>query len=157
MKVLKIITTVVAATLVVATIGYLTRTDPIFMLAGKHLNGEEATYPADWSFTNDYPTIFVESRPDDPHSVTTSCWLHEETLYIPAQSGSTKSWTHYVLEDPRVRIKVGDTVYPARLDRVDQENIPRLVASRMEKYPPTADNDLQDVPQDVWIFRVSDR
>jgi len=157
MKMLKIIAMVVAATLIVAAIGYLTRTDPIFMLAGKRLNGEEASYPGDWSFTNDYPTIFVESRPDDPHSVTTSCWLHEGTLYIPAQSASTKSWTHYVLEDPRVRIKVGDTVYPARLDRVAEETIPRLVASRAEKYPPPADRDPQAAPKDVWVFRVSER
>lgn len=157
MKILKIIAIVVAATLLAATIAYLTRTDPVFILAGKRLSGEEATYPADWSFTNDYPTIFVESRPDDPHSVTTSCWLHEGTLHIPAQSGSSKSWTYYVLEDPRVRIKVGDTVYPARLTRVAEENIPRLVASRAEKYPQMADRDPQDAPEDVWVFRVSER
>ena len=157
MKILKIIAIVIAATLAVAAISYVTRTDPVFMLAGKRLSGEEATYPADWSFTNDYPTVFVESRPDDPHSVTTSCWLHEGNLYIPAQSGSTKSWTHYVLEDPRVRIKVGDTVYPARLDRVEEKNIQRLIASRMEKYPPPADRNPQDAPKDVWVFRVADR
>ncbi|MFT7650911.1 MAG: hypothetical protein ACI9UU_000010 [Candidatus Azotimanducaceae bacterium] len=157
MKILKIIAIVVAATVVVAAIGYVTRTDPVLILAGKRLSGEESSYPADWSFTNDYPTVFVESRPDDPHSVTTSCWLHEGVLYIPAQSGSTKSWTHYVLEDPRVRIKVGDSVYPARLDRVAQENVSRLITSRVEKYPPPADSDPQDAPKDVWVFRVSDR
>lgn len=157
MKILKIIAIAAAAISVVAAIGYLTRTDPVFILAGKRVSGDEATYPADWSFTNDYPTIFVESRPDDPHSVTTSCWLHEGALYIPAQSGSTKSWTHYVLDDPRVRIKVGDTVYLARLDRVGEDRIPRLVASRAEKYPPAVDSNPQDAPKDVWVFRVSDR
>ena len=157
MNILKYITIVIAVTLVVVAIGYVTRTDPVFILAGKRLSGDETAYPADWSFTNDYPTIFVETRPGDPHSVTTSCWLHEGGLYIPAQSGSSKSWTHYVLEDPRVRIKVGDTVYPAQLHRVEEENIQRLIVSRAEKYPQNADRDPQDAPKDVWVFRVSTR
>lgn len=157
MKTVKIIGIVLATISLVAAVGYVTRTDPIFILAGKRLTGEETTYPADWSFTDDYPTIFVESRPEDPHSVTTICWLHDGELYIPAQSGSTKTWTHYVLEDPRVRIKVGDKVYPARVDRIAEENLPRLIASAAAKYPQLADRDPQDAPQDVWVFRVSIR
>jgi len=102
-------------------------------------------------------TIAIESRPQDPHSVTTLAIVHQGALYIPAQSGSTKAWTHYVLDEPRVRLKIGDTVYLARADRVLDLPLADLMASAAIKYPQFAGRDLDDPPPDIWLFRVSQR
>ena len=157
MKVLKIIGIVVGLTVSVVAVVYLTRTDPIAIVSGKRLSGDEAPYPSDWAFSNDFMTIAVESRPEDPHSVTTLGIVHDGSLYIPAQSGSTKTWPQYVLANPRVRIKVGDTVYPARAERVVDLPLADVMASAARKYPQFADRDPADAPPDVWLFRISAR
>ena len=157
MKVLKIIGVVVGVVLLLAGIAYLTRSDPIFMISGKQLSGDEVAYPSDWAFTNDYMTIAVESRPEDPHSVTTICFLHEGDLYIPAQSGSTKTWPKYVVRDPRARIKVGEHVYPVMLERATDLSVDEVAGALSAKYSQFTDQDPADGPPDVWFFRVLSR
>ena len=157
MKILKW-TGVVLGTLVVVTGAlYLLRTDPIYMISGKRLSGDELPYPADWSMCNDHPTIAVEARPDDPHSVTTICFLHDGDLIVPAMNGSEKQWPAMVARDPRIRVKIGDAVYPARADRLTDVSMPDLVASMAAKYPQIAQRDPANAPQDVWLFRISAR
>ena len=141
----------------ILTVAYQFRTDPIAILAGKRVSGEEQPYPDDWLFSNEYMTVAVESRPDDPHSVTTICIVHNGTLYIPAQSGSTKTWPQYVLDDSRVRIKIGDKVYPAKATRELELSIEEIVASGAAKYPRFAEIEPEDRPEDVWLFRISQR
>jgi len=60
------------------------RTDPIMMISGKHLSGEEFTYSENWLFTNEYPTIKLETNPGNPHSVTTVCFIRDGKLIIPS-------------------------------------------------------------------------
>jgi hypothetical protein len=155
-KVLKIIGGVVGALVVVLALVWLFRSDPIGPLAGRALSGEESPYPSSWSFTDEHMTIAVETRPVDPHSVTTICFVHEGDLYIPAQGGSEKRWTRYVLEDPRVRIKAGEGVYPARLRRVTDADVERFVSSAAAKYARMADPE-RELPEDIWLFRVEPR
>ena len=85
---------------VLIAIAYPFRRDPIAMIPGKQLSGEEKAYPADWEFTNDHMLVKVESRPEDPYSVTTICFLIDGNLHIPAQKGSTKKWPENVVADP---------------------------------------------------------
>ena len=138
-------------------IAFVFRTDPIAIIPGKRLSGEEQPYPADWAFSNEHMTIAVESRPGDPHSVTTICFIHEGNLYVPAQSGSTKKWPQYVLEDPRVRLKIGDAVYPARATRVTNIGPEEITPSAASKYTAFADREPGEGPQDVWLFVISQR
>ena len=141
----------------VLSVAYQFRTDPIAMLAGKRVSGEEQPYPNDWLFTHEHMTVAVESRSDDPHSVTTICIVHNGTLYIPAQSGSTKKWPQYVLGDSRVRIKIGDKVYPVKATRELDLSIEEVVSSGAAKYPQLAEIEPEDRPKDVWLFRISQR
>ena len=62
-------------------------------------------------------------------------------------------WTHYVLDDPRVRLKVGDVIYPGRAMRVPSEDASMFIASAAKKYPQLAGDDA-DLPDDVWLFRI---
>ena len=100
MTLLKWTATVLGVVLVVAAGAYVFRTDPIFMLSGKRLSGEELPYPANWSACNDHQTVAVETRVDDPHSVTTICFVHDGALVIPAMNGSEKEWPAHLVRDP---------------------------------------------------------
>ena len=157
MNLLKWIGIVLGAVVVVAGALYIFRTDPIFMVSGKRLSGEELPYPADWSMCNDHQTVAVETRVDDPHSVTTLCFVHDGALIVPAMSGSEKEWPSLVVRDPRVRVKIGEHVYPAQAERMTDVSLEDLVASVAAKYPQIAEQDPADAPQDVWLFRISAR
>ena len=67
-----------------------------------------------------------------------------------------KSWPHYAVSDPRVRVKVGDRVYPGRATRLmidDPALTEALQASAREKYDfPSGDDAPQ--PTDLWLFKI---
>jgi hypothetical protein len=155
-KILRILGTVLLALAVLAGLAWLLRSDPVGPISGRALRGEEAAYPDDWRFSDAHTTIALEARPDDPHSVTTICFVHEGVLHVPAQGGSGKRWTHYVVEDPRVRLKVGDTVYPARAIRVEDADPTVYLASAARKYPQVAEAG-DELPEDIWLFRIEPR
>ena len=157
MRWLKRIGWAVAAVVVLAACARLIWTDPIGPLAGGRLSGSEAPFPADWDFSDAHFTIAVETRPEDPHSVTTICFVHEGTLIVPAQGGSDKAWTHYVLDDPRVRIKVGERVFPARATRILEPDPEDYFASAARKYKRMADRPGADRPEDICLFRIEPR
>jgi hypothetical protein len=138
----------------VAALLYLTRSNPIGPISGLALSGELVSRPPrDWSFTDEHMRIAVETRPAAPHSVTTICFTHQGVLYVPAQGGSAKSWTHYAVSNPRARILVGDKIYPVHLTRVlDESEMPDRLAAASEKYDFNPSE--RDMPEDLWLFRV---
>lgn len=139
----------------IAALVYATRSNPIGPLAGRELTGEVVTTAiTDWSFTDEHPLIAVETRPAAPHSVTVICFSHDGALYVPARGGSAKDWPHFAVSDPRVRVKIGDKVYPALATRVEDPELRRvLIAAAAGKYD-------FEVPQesggldDVWVFQI---
>ena len=140
---------------VVFAIVVATRDDPIGMMPGRALSGEVVTTPvSDWSFSDEHMLIAVETRPAAPHSVTTICFSHEGDLYVPADRGGSKTWTHFAVSDPRVRVKVGDLVYPVRATRVTDDSLrPALLASARAKYD-FAGGDEESSFEDLWVFRM---
>ncbi|MEE3330816.1 MAG: hypothetical protein VX246_08090 [Myxococcota bacterium] len=137
---------------------WLMRTDPIGPVAGRALSGAEEAYPANWDFSEEAYTVAVETRPEDPHSVTTLAWVHEGSLHVPAMNGTNKKWTQIVLDDSRVRIKVGDRVFPAKLVRVALTDPEPFLDSAAVKYSQIAENrEDGELPEDIWMFRVEPR
>lgn len=160
MTILKRLGQALVAILILAAIAYPFRRDPIGPLAGKELSGEVAAEtPSDWGFTDEHMTIAVEVRPEDPHSITTICFVHEGALYVPAQGGSDKEWTQMVLADPRVRLKIGDRIYPAKATRIaDESQREAMIASASKKYAQlAAAQEGENPPEDVWVFRIDPR
>jgi len=87
---------------------------------GLWLSGELAAEPVtDWSFADDVPEIFVETRTwyGIPHSVTTVCVAHNGTLYVPSvyfeggEFPDARFWNRNVVRDPRVRLKIGERIF----------------------------------------------
>lgn len=157
MRILKWLGAVVGAVAVVLALLYMVRTDPVQMIAGKRLSGQERPYPEDWSKCTHNPTIAVETRPEAPHSVTTVCVVLDGELIIPAMQGGTKQWTANVVAEPRIRVKIGDAVYPALAYRAHDIPMADFVAAARAKYPQMGSDRDADAPQDVWLFRVAPR
>ena len=128
--------------------------EPIGPIPGGRLDGTVAPGPvADWSFSDVYQTIQLETRPEDPHSVTVWCSTHEGRLYIPSRKPNKKRWVKYVTEDPRVRVRIGGTLYAGRAVRVtDEAEIEALVPAVLKKYDLSEPED-EDTPE-VWFFRI---
>jgi hypothetical protein len=137
---------VVVACVLVALLGLrVVGLDPHERRPGLWLTGERVTSPvADWSFTDTYPTIYIQtrSRYGLPHSVTITCVAHNGQLYLTSvfREGSPfpqgKGWTANVTHDPHVRLKIGDRVYDQTLALVtDPAERAAVLDSKAKKYP----------------------
>ena len=156
-RILKISGILLLSLAILLAVAYPFRRDPIAMLAGKELTGEEKAYPASWEFSRQYQLIAVESRPEDPHSVTTVSLLIDGELHIPAMRAPTKEWPGIVRKDPRVRIKIGDHIYPAQLTLVSDNAGVEYARQFQEKFEEMGREPPAERPADVWLFKVSPR
>src|SRR5437016_849775 len=134
--------------------------DPKDRRPGLWLTGELVTKPVtDWSFTDKYPNIFVQTRSwyGLPHSVTTTITAHDGKLYLTSvyRPGSRfpddRLWNKNILRDPRVRLKIGDRVFDRTVALVtDPVEKDAVLATKATKYPRqrVTDKNL------VYVFRV---
>jgi F420H(2)-dependent quinone reductase len=119
--------------------------DPEERRPGLWLTGDSVATPVtDWSFTDKYPTIFIQTRSQYllPHSVTISCVAHNGQLYLTSvfREGSPfpegKLWTKNVTRDPHVRLKIGKRVFDETVSLVtDPAERATVLESKAKKYP----------------------
>ena len=145
------------AAIVLLAAAYPFRADPIAMLPGKQLSGEEKAYPADWAFAQESLTLKIETNPDDPHSVTTLHFIIDGKLHIPAQNGPTKEWASIVVADPRVRIKIGDDIFPANATLVSQDAGEMIRPHLVERFRQAGSEFPEQLLPDMWLFEISPR
>lgn len=134
---------------------------PCGPIPGGRIDGHEAeSPPADWTFTNDVSTIQVETRPDDPYSVTTWCFTDGPNLFVPSRGAARKPWVQNVSADARVRLRIGDDVYVMQAARVtDEAELRRIIPLLRAKYLLARwgmDDDPEKSP-DTWVFQMSPR
>jgi len=94
---------------------------PLGPIAGGRLSGTPVAGPVeDWSFAAGERLLQVEKRPDDPYSVNVAFALDRGRLYLDlgAPDGWHR-WRRFARADPRVRLRVADRVYAARLVEVN--------------------------------------
>lgn len=97
----------------------LTGLGPWERTPGGKLLGEIQTRPvSDWSFVQQVPNCAVETRPQYPHSVTVNCWDLSGQLYIGCMNCAEKIWSRYLMENPLVRVRVEETIYPVLFEQV---------------------------------------
>ncbi|MEM7081037.1 MAG: hypothetical protein AAF513_20660 [Pseudomonadota bacterium] len=156
MRFLKYLGYALATLVVAAAIAYLLRSDPIGPIAGKALSGPVASASLDASSCDGHMLTAIESRPDDPHSVTTLCFVMHDHIYVPAANGSEKAWPQYVLDDSRVRLKVGEQIFLAHAQRDTTTPRETVIAAISEKYAQMAER-ASDAPDDVWLFKLTPR
>jgi len=135
--------------------------DPKERRPGLWLSGTVVTAPVkDWSFTDTYQTIFVETHTwyGVPHSVTTSCVSHDGRLYLTsvyregAEFPRDKFWNRNIVRDPHVRLKIGDQLYDRTLSLVtDPAERQAVLQSKAKMYPQQRVSDKST----VYLFAVS--
>jgi hypothetical protein len=133
---------------------------PCGPIAGGRLDGSTSAAPADWRFTDGVSTIQVETRPEDPYSVTTWCFSDGTGLYVPSRSAARKPWVQNVLADPRVRLRIEDRVFEMTASRVtDAAELRRVIPLLRAKYRMARwgmDDDPASAPG-TWFFRMTPR
>lgn len=132
---------------------------PCGPIPGGEISGQAVTEPVtDWTFTNDHSNIQVETRPEDPYSVTTWCFTDGPHLYVPSRGAARKPWVENVTADPRVRLRIGDKIYSGRAVRItDGEERKRIAHRLTEKYLLAhwgLDPDKPEEYEDTWFFRI---
>ena len=136
---------------------------PLGPFAGGRLEGAAGPpQVADWSFVADEDTLELETRPQDPHSVTTWFVAKGPLLYVPSsmirgtKDPRERSWVAHLVEDPRVRVRLDGIVYERVATRV--EDAAEFEAARDDleaKYG--LDPEERDPERTIWIFRLGPR
>lgn len=154
-NVLKGIATILALIVITLLVLYLNRSEPYGIIPGKQLSGEEVPGPIDdWSFTLQHRRVVNEVRPSDPYSVNTSGLLVDGTLYIPSGNGGESRWAQYLLEDPNMRLKVGEKIYKVRATPVeDPEQLQTVREAYVAKYPSRTMESIAG----FWFFQLDSR
>lgn len=128
--------------------------EPFIVFAGGDLSGEERPPPDDWSELRTEETFQLETRPDDPYSVNIWAVGIGEDAYIGTGPGGT-NWSEYITRDPRVRLRVEETVYALLARPVEDVPERRRVAQAFaEKYDMDRD---QNWLEDALVFRLDRR
>jgi hypothetical protein len=105
--------------------------------AGTSLSGTDATWPADWRFTDATKEIQIQVQTPFliPHSVTIWCAEVDGDLYVGASAPKKKWWPGWVDRDPNVRLSIDDKIYSAHLVPLDDpDTTARVRAAYATKY-----------------------
>lgn len=125
---------------------------------GGWLLGDVVDAPVDdWSFANSVPLCQVQvSRSLLPHSINLNCMATDDgQLYLSCASCEGKTWSTAALSDPAARLRIGESVYPVRLARVqDPGELDQAWQARARKTGRGQGN-----PREAgwWSFRVTSR
>lgn len=138
---------------------------PLGIFAGGPFLGSVEPAPEDWSFTDAYPLIAVETRGElYRHTVTILCVSDGGDLYLMARHAPRKKWIQNLLRDPRIRLEIGGKLYAGRAVRVQDEASGGAVArGLLRKYVGIEAEHARalggtpeegDDRAEVWSFRV---
>lgn len=128
--------------------------EPFIVFAGGELSGHVEQPPAEWSQLRDEETFQLETRPDDPYSVNIWAVGIEDNAYIGTGPDGT-NWSDHIAADPRVRLRVGETVYPLLAHPVsNRAERTRVAAAYAEKYDMDRD---ENWLKDALVYRLDRR
>jgi hypothetical protein len=128
--------------------------EPFIVFAGGALAGEEAQPPENWDALRDEETFQLETRPDDPYSINIWAVGIGRDVYIGTGPDGTR-WSDYIVADPRVRLRVSDTVYALRAVPVtDVDERTAVAAEYADKYGMDRD---ENWLKDALVFRLDRR
>lgn len=130
---------------------------PCERMPGGVLNGPVADTPVeDWSRLEGLGLCALESRPEFPHSVTVACWQSASDLYVGCMNCDGKIWSGYVSNDPRARIRIGDRVYPVRMNRITERD--EMQAPWQARWEMRGGGEpVPSIPDSYWLFRLTSR
>ncbi len=93
---------------------------PVLIFSGGVLSGPTIETDS-FSFAAQFKLLQLEVRPEDAYSVILRVRMYDDQLYIDA--AKRRRWHGYLQENNNVRVKLGESVYPATAIRVDDPDI----------------------------------
>ena len=130
--------------------------DPFFGIAGGQLSGAAADVPPTWVPYNDVETVQLETRPEDPYSVNVWGVGTREVYFVASGRGTESAWAQHLIQDPRVRLQIGERVYELRAVRADSwRDRRRYKAMSQHKYD-DFDSAFEDFGTAI-VFRLEPR
>ena len=127
---------------------------PTVFMSGGELSGAVSEVPGTWQLEETSALAQLETRPEDPYSINLVYVQMNGDLYIYA--GDTRTnWVQHIEVSPLIRLRVGETIYPARAERVtDDEELGEFAAiwasrSLFQRDPMQFD--------EVWLYRLEAR
>jgi hypothetical protein len=128
--------------------------EPFIVFAGGELSGDMNTPPEDWSALASEQTFQLETRPNDPYSVNIWAVGIGRDVYVGTGPDGT-NWSRYIEEDPRVLLRVGNTLYPLLAQPVMEPQERRAVArGYADKYDLDSD---ENWVKGALVFRLDRR
>ncbi len=123
-------------------------------MAGGELSGTVADVPVPWEFAEESGLAQLETRPQDPYSINLAYVQMDGRLYIYAGDTRT-SWVQHIEQNPLVRIRVNNIIYPARAVRVNNDDeIVKFAAIWVSRSTFQRDpNGLEE----IWLYRLQAR
>ncbi len=127
---------------------------PLVLLPGGTIEGTLAPAPADWSFTDAVDTVQLETNPTEPYSV--NIWLIGLGEHAYVHAGDNRSaWVEHMEADPKVRVRVEESIYELAAARVDgQDEFDRFADAYEKKYGRRPGN--ENVAE-AYLFRLGAR
>jgi hypothetical protein len=133
---------------------------PIAAIPGGALWGERREPARDWSFTDAIAEIQVQTHVGPlPWAVTTWVLSSDGELFIAAGE-CDRVWTHRVMADPEIRLRIDGVVYEMRVRReTDPQVSARLAPVVLHKYFGIAADSARWMPgaTNGCVFRVEPR
>lgn len=127
---------------------------PFIFAAGGALSGAVTQAPDRWQLEADSAVAQLETRPEEPYSINFTYVQLDGRFYVYA--GDTRTnWVKHIEQNPLVRVRVQDTIYPARAVRVvSDEELSEFAAvwanlSVFQRDPMNFD--------EVWLYRLEAR
>ena len=128
--------------------------EPRGPIPGGELRGTEQPVPDDWSFTAATEDFQLETQPSDPYSVNVWAVDIGAVLYVAAGGGGT-TWAQYMQQDPNVRLRDGDAIYPLQAQLVT--DIDELLAIRKRFEAKYDLGEIGDDADDALVFALTPR
>lgn len=126
--------------------------EPVGPLPGRALSGEEAKPPESWQALNDVEVVQLETV--GPYSVNIWGVALDDDYYVASADGLKTRWAQQIAKDDKVRLRIGDKIYPLRAVVVGEAEQDRVAAAYARKYDDM--DSAEDFP-DVVVFRLEPR
>jgi len=122
---------------------------PFLVFPGGELRGTlDSNAIDDWGFTDEVEFVQIQTRSDRPYSVQVYGVGSGKAFYIASQGwrgalGSTNRarWIEHLVEDPKIRLLVGGTLYELKGVRVEDDlEVERVRQLFQKKYGDAAES-----------------
>ena len=129
--------------------------EPTFVFAGGELAGTEQPTPPSWEFSADFDTVQIETRPTDPYSVNVWGVGVGGSFYVAASDAADAAWAGAIEAEPRVRLRIGDDIYPLLATRTDDPaELADVTDAYLDKYGGERE---RSFIRHAWVYRLESR